>query len=121
MRPEERIEFKVVEVVWHYLGILGSKLNVLGDTGWPDRVFWLPGGKPLLIEFKQPGGELEPKQIEIHAQLRRLGYDVQVHDNAAEAFSAVIDAVDTPRLPKESRQILTRARRGCAVLRSWAG
>jgi hypothetical protein len=57
VRPEEKIETKACEIIWLYLGIKGSKLKNLSDTSWPDRLFWLPGGKPLLIEFKQPGYE----------------------------------------------------------------
>lgn len=118
---ENDIEQKACDLVWQYLGIEGSKLKILGDTGYPDRIFWLPGGRPLLIEFKRPGEEPRAKQLQIHEQLRGLGYEVQVHDNSIDAFQAVIDAVDTARLPKDSRKVLTRARRRCAVLRSRSG
>ena len=121
IRSESSIEDEAVDLVWKHLGILGSKLTILGDTGFPDRLFWLPGGKPLLIEFKKPGEEPEPKQAHIHKELRRLGYHVEVHDNAIRAFQAVIDAVATSRLPKEGREILARARGVCALLRSGAG
>lgn len=118
---ESQVENKACELVWKYLGIEGSKLNILGDTGYPDRIFWIPGGRPLLIEFKRPGEEPRPKQIHIHEQLRGLGYEVQVHDNAIDAFQAVIDAVDATRLPEDGRKVLARARRRCAVLRSRSG
>jgi hypothetical protein len=115
---ESKIEQDTCDLVWKHLGIVGSKLVTPGDTGYPDRIFWLPGGKPLLIEFKRPGEEPEPKQEYIHAQLRKLGYQVEVHDNAIRAFQAVIEAVATARLSKEGREILARARGICAVLGS---
>lgn len=118
---ESKIERDAVDLVWKHLGIIGSKLVTPGDTGYPDRIFWIPGGRPLLIEFKRPGEEPEPKQEYIHGQLKQLGYQVEVHDNAIRAFSAVIEAVATTRLSKEGRQILARARSICAVLRSGAG
>jgi hypothetical protein len=108
----------VVQLSWDYLGIVGSKLKVLGDTSWPDRIFWLPGGKPLLIEFKRPGYDPQPKQSDTHESLKDLGYDIQVHDNAADAFQAIITAVAPSCVSAKSRQILARARRCCAVLRS---
>lgn len=46
-------------------------------TGWPDRCFWLPGGKPVLIEFKRRGArprQGEKYQWHIQKQLRRAGY-----------------------------------------------
>jgi hypothetical protein len=33
-------------------GVVVSKLT--DPTGIPDRVFWVPGGRPILIEFKAP-------------------------------------------------------------------
>ena len=108
---ESKIERDAVNLVRKYLGIVGSKLVTPGDTGYPDRIFWIPGGRPLLIEFKRPGEEPRPKQEHIHAQLKQLGYKIEVHDNAVRAFSAVIKAVATTRLSKESREVLARARR----------
>ena len=118
---ESKIERDACRLVMQNLGIKGSKLVTPGDTGFPDRIFWIPGGRPLMIEFKRPGEEPSPKQEYIHGQLRQLGYKVEVHDNAIRAFQAVIDAVETTRLSEESRKILARARRVCAVLRSGAG
>ena len=118
---ENDIEQEACDLVWKYLGIEGSKLKILGDTGYPDRIFWIPGGRPLLIEFKQPGEEPRAKQLHIHEQLRGLGYEVQVHDDAIAAFQAIIDAVGATRLPKDGRKVLARARRRCSVLRSRSG
>ena len=41
-------------------GVVVSKLT--DPTGIPDHVFWMPGGRPVLIEFKAVG--LEPTQLQ---------------------------------------------------------
>jgi hypothetical protein len=121
MNPETRIELDAVDLIWQWLGIVGIKLKAAGNNGYPDRLFWIPGGKPLLIEFKQPGEVPEPLQQQRIDELQQLGYEVQVHDNALDAFEAAINFVGAARLPKAGREVLTRARRRCAVLRSRAG
>lgn len=35
--------------------ILVFKLNLWGNNGWPDRLFVLPFGTHIYIEFKKPG------------------------------------------------------------------
>ena len=64
-----------------------------GQTGYPDRMFLIPGGRPLLIEFKLPGEEPRAKQGHIHGVLKELGYNVQVHDDYDEAMKAIEEAV----------------------------
>ena len=106
---EGKIEQRAVDLIWKHLGIEGSKLNIRSDTGYPDRIFWIPGGRPLLIEFKRPGEEPEPKQIHIHNKLRQLGYNVEVHDDALEAFKSVVDHVRRSTLTKSQKKVVERA------------
>lgn len=115
---EVDIEEDVVKFAAEYLGIVGSKLKIGGDTGFPDRIFWFPGGKPFLIEFKKPGEEPEPKQVYQHNKLRNLGYRVEVHDDYIEAIQALCSAVDTEKASHEGLKVLSRARRRCAFLSS---
>ena len=115
-RSESKIEQCACELIKKHLGIKGSKLTVIGDTAFPDRIFWIPGGKPLLIEFKRPGEAPRPKQLHNHAWLRRLGYDVQVHDNEAQAFQAVVDLVEEKQLSDEGKRIVRQAKKVCALL-----
>lgn len=70
-------------------GILVTKLTIAGQTGWPDRCFWLPGGRPLLIEFKRVDEAPRQKQAYIHKQLRELGYDVETHDTKEDAIASI--------------------------------
>lgn len=67
-------------------GLLHLKLNVSNRRGFPDHVFFLRGGKPLLIEFKRPGELQDALQKNIAERLRFLGYEVMVMDDAKEAI-----------------------------------
>ena len=120
MRSESDIEQKTCDLVWQLLGVKGSKLKIIGENGFPDRIFWIPGGKPFLIEFKKPGEDPEPLQTENHDVLRKLDYKIEVHDNEYEACEAIINYLETTRLSKRRREVLAQARSRCAVLRSRA-
>lgn len=63
-------------------GVMHSKLS--GKTGFPDRAFWLPGGRPTIIEVKRLGEE--PRKLQYHYLnlLNDLGYDVTWVDNEEE-------------------------------------
>lgn len=100
---ESKIEKKACWRILRQLGVRSLKLNVSGSTGWPDRIFFIPGGRPLFIEFKQPGEEPRPKQVYIHGILKHLDYEVQVHDTVDGAFQAVTQALETACLPKAGR------------------
>lgn len=95
---EVQIENWVVDKAYNTLGVPSLKLNVTGNTGWPDREFWIPGGRPLLIEFKRPGEVASPKQALIHKLLKYRGYNVQIHENREEALQAILTALDAGRL-----------------------
>ena len=90
---EIQVERKVVKWCKEH-GILNLKLEVPGSTGWPDRLIFIPGGRPLLIEFKKPGEELEPKQRYVHSILKGLGYQVEVHDDVESAIQTITRAVE---------------------------
>ena len=87
---ELEIENKVCEYCLANLGVRSIKLNLTGNTGWPDRLFFIPGGAPLLMEFKRPGLHPEPRQRLIHAFLEYNAYDIQVHT----AFETAVEAVE---------------------------
>ncbi len=77
------------------------------QTGWPDDLFLIPGGRPLFIEFKAPGEEVTPgsNQERKINDLIGLGYDVEVCDNKDEAISAISQRVGTSRVPKTRQGI----------------
>ena len=121
MRPEQQIETEAVDLVRTHLGIEGVKLAMPGDTGWADRMFMMPGGKPFLIEFKQPGEFLEPKQLFYFNKLRKMGYDIEAHDHAGRAFVAVARAVDPSHLSEAGCKVLADTRRRWLAPRPWFG
>jgi len=74
-------------------GILHIKLNLRGRRGFPDRLFFIPGGKPLMIEFKREGEEPRRLQSYIHSQLVGLGYRVETADNTFDGFQLIDNAL----------------------------
>jgi hypothetical protein len=86
-------EAKFVREAWKRWSLKVSKLQILGDTGYPDRIIWMPGGRPILFEFKREGYKPEPKQAVIHKELTRLGYQVEVHTNADDAIASLSKTV----------------------------
>jgi hypothetical protein len=94
---ESKIEQKVVKEA-KKLGVIGLKLTSPGNTGVPDRLFLIPGGGPLFIEFKKPGGVLSAKQTYWISALGTLDYKVEVHDNVEQALQAITKAVEAAQL-----------------------
>tara|TARA_B100000678_G_scaffold287994_2_gene295609 strand:+ start:16947 stop:17279 length:333 start_codon:yes stop_codon:yes gene_type:complete len=104
LRREKRIEGNVVKRALYELQIASIPVKLLlgSDTGWPDQLFLLGFGRVLFIEFKDPDGALEPKQIYKIQILKDLGYDVQVHDNEEQALEAIARArMEAARLSEE--------------------
>jgi hypothetical protein len=104
---EARTEKKVCDYLLKQSGITNSKLAIGG--GYPDRIFWAPGGRPILVEFKAPGEVPEPRQLEVHKRLRALGYEVQVHDEFNAAIHGIAAALAATRISKGSRAFLDRS------------
>jgi hypothetical protein len=97
---ESTIERDTCRDALQLYGIRSSKLVTPGDTGWPDHLFWIPGGKPTLIEFKREGEEPEPKQEYIHEVLRGLKYEVHVCDTKEEALTIIRQALEAAGVSK---------------------
>ena len=79
-RRESALEARCVK--WaRSRGIQVGKLTEC--VGLPDRIFFLPGGLPLVPEFKDPGGggEASPAQEWHMARLREQGYAAPLVDN----------------------------------------
>lgn len=50
------------------------------NSGVPDRIVILPGGRIVFVETKKPGEKARRLQEEVHKKLRKLGCDVRVID-----------------------------------------
>ena len=73
-RKESALEQKCVKWARDH-GVQVAKLTEL--IGIPDRTFFVPGGKPLIVEFKRPDGKGEASPAQewhVHA-LRERGYE----------------------------------------------
>lgn len=83
---EKKVEKDVVD--WaRAQGIICLKLNLIGSTGWPDRLFLAPGGRFCFVEFKRPGEELRRNQPQRIHLLRKYGFTVGVYDEFHQAIA----------------------------------
>lgn len=71
--------------------------KVTDPTGFPDHVFWVPGGRPLIVEFKDEYGRTEPGRERLQRyhreKLVKDGYLVEVITTKAGFLEAVRRAV----------------------------
>jgi hypothetical protein len=51
------------------------------ETGWPDRLILLPGGKVRWVELKTTGKDLSPRQKIVRKELQALGFPVRKIDD----------------------------------------
>jgi hypothetical protein len=70
-------------------GCLTVKLQG-GAVGTPDRLFLLPGGRTMIVEFKTPTGRLSPRQKLVFPQYDRIGHPVLIV-RRPKAFKIMLD------------------------------
>lgn len=68
----------------------------------PDRMFLIPGGAPLFVEFKRENEK--PSAIQWHRihELRELGYRAEWADNYDDAVGHITSAMGAARRAEES-------------------
>ena len=89
MRPEEKIEKRFVKKC-EALGIKSKKFEFQSEKGAPDQMVFIPGGRPIFIEFKRPdGGIVSYHQEEAMKWMLKDGYDCYVYDSWEEALATV--------------------------------
>ena len=88
MGPEFVIERQFVAACAS-IGVQAYKFEIAGIKGAPDRIVFLPKGKVLLIEFKQPGGKTSRHQDKFIADLHSLGHECLVCDNWEFPFTII--------------------------------
>lgn len=110
-RLEKEWEQDLCHDVLRDFGVPNKKINADrgGETGWPDRIFFIPGGSPLIIECKRDGKPTSAKQDYIINMLRGLGYDVEVYDNYEEAYGAIRARVEAAQVSKDGGEVSARA------------
>lgn len=85
---ESSIERKVVKWCKAH-DVLTTKQGGQGHRGKPDRAFWISGGRPILAEFKRPGGTVTKLQQHVARQFEALGYTVYIFYSAAQAIETL--------------------------------
>lgn len=95
-RLEASIERRFIQLL-DDRGITHLKLNVNGNRGWPDRIVFLPGGRPVLVELKRQGEEPRPLQVHVHRELRQMGYPVIVSDDPDKVYLLILQHGGIPR------------------------
>ena len=70
------MEQTVVDRALREYGVRSIKLNISGNNDWPDRLFFIAGGRPLLIEFKAHGEDPNSGQTLVHQFLQH--HDKQI-------------------------------------------
>ena len=92
-RLESSIEQANMEWAHKEFGLVNTK--VYNNPGFPDRILWVPGGRPTMLEYKRPGsGRFSPLQIRMLTQLTNLGYTVEAIDDAEYGRHIIQLAVD---------------------------
>lgn len=91
------------------------KMSTQFTRDWPDRLFFIPGGRPLLIEFKRPGKQPTPKQAARIKKLKELGYDVEVCDNKEQSIAVIRARLEAAAVHEKGRKVPAGTRRRGAV------
>jgi len=76
------------------------KMNLMGVTGFPDRMFLGAGMSMFFVEFKAPGKKPRPMQQFMIKKLTNLGFKVYVIDNIEKGNDIV--SKETSLLPAQS-------------------
>lgn len=88
-----------------------------GPDGWPDRLCIWPDGRGTTdwIELKRPkGGVFQPKQLQVHEELRALGCRVEVLFTKPEVLAYFTERAAQlkvkPRKPTDGKVTLAKLR-----------
>lgn len=92
MAPRRESALEQWAVAWaRFRGIIAAKLKEV--DGIPDRIFFVPGGRPIVIEFKRSGSTGRKRQVETQPwykeALTKAGYRVYTCDTK-EQFSVIM-------------------------------
>jgi hypothetical protein len=63
------------------IGGIAYKFVSPGNSGVPDRLVLLPGGRSIFVELKAPGKQPTELQAMQHKKIRALGFSVLIIDS----------------------------------------
>ena len=84
LTSETDIENKLRKHASSVYGVPSTKLNVMGQRGNSDVLYWFPHGCLLIIEKKKAGETPRKLQWENILRKRKLGYAVEWVDNVED-------------------------------------
>jgi hypothetical protein len=92
-----------------------TKNNPEVNAGWPDRTFWIPGGRPVIMEFKW--GDEQPSDLQKNTirELEALGYVVYVVNSKEKGIAILRAALEAARVSKKGNEVPRPAGRGRPV------
>lgn len=90
---EKDIEEYLRKKVKEHKGI-AYKFESPGNSGVPDRLVLLPGGKVYFVELKAPGKKSRPIQINQQRKIANLGNTVLEIDSKEKVDEFIAKAVD---------------------------
>ena len=93
MPSEADIEQRASKLLFDCYGIPSIKLVMVNDAGWPDRLYVLPGGRVVWVEYKKPGERPTAIQDERHDLLTAFGHTVATYESVEEAVAGVAQAL----------------------------
>lgn len=77
---EKLLEKKLRDAV-RQMGGIALKFHSPYETGYPDRIIFMPGGKTFFAELKTTGKKPTPKQLLRQKELRALGFVSEIIDS----------------------------------------
>ncbi len=82
------------------IGFASAKLAIHPDVGFPGRIFFIPGGCPLLVLFKQANvvSALKEKQQQHLEFLKKYGYNAIFCDSLKVFLKALANLLENPAL-----------------------
>lgn len=82
------------------MGFYSAKLAIHRDVGFPNRIFFIPGGRPLLVLFKQTDvdDELKAKQQQHLKRLKSGDYHAIFCDDFKDFLKALANLLENPAL-----------------------
>jgi len=93
------------------MGLEQVKMNPMYSAGWPDRMYLVPGGRPLMIEYKVPGKSTSALQDVRIKYLKENGYDVHVIDTKEEGIALIRSRMAANRVHETLDEVAPRAPR----------
>lgn len=90
---ETDLESAVTTTLFEEYGVLGLKLVMVADSGWPDHIFLGPKAKIVFVEFKRGDNEPSPRQDYIHKLIRAFGFTTQTHNRKDHAVREILKAL----------------------------